>query len=215
MLIIGARGFAKEVLEILNELNDIEILALYDDINYYQNDILFDKFPILKNLEDASNYFKTIDNRFTIGIGNPILRKKLYEVFKGLGGNLTSTISAKSNIGSFDVNIGIGSNILSGSTVSNSVTIGIGAILYYNSVVTHDCTVGDFVEISPGATILGRCKISDYCHIGANSTILPDLHIGKNVIIGAGAVITRDIPDNSLVIGIPGKISKELPPINF
>lgn len=214
MLIIGAKGFAKEVLEIVKQ-DEIENLAFYDDVNNDKNDILLDRFPILRNLAKASNYFKTIDNRFTIGIGNPILRKKLYEVFKDLGGDYTSTISLKSNVGSFDVNIGIGSNILAGSTVSNSVTIGIGAILYYNSVVTHDCTIGDFVEISPGATILGRSKISDYCHIGANSTILPDLHIGKNVIVGAGAVITKDVPDNSLVIGIPGKISKELPPINF
>ena len=215
MLIIGAKGFAKEVLEVLHQLNQLEGLAFYDDVNEEVSGNLYNKFPILKNADDASNYFKTIDNRFTLGIGNPILRKKLCDDFISKGGILTSTISKSSIIGSYDVNIGAGSNVLAGSNVSNSVEIGIGAILYYNSIVTHDCIIGNFVEISPGATILGRCKIGNYCQIGANVTILPDLIIGKNVIIGAGSVVTKDVPDNSLVVGIPGKIIKELEPLDF
>ncbi len=215
MLIIGAKGFAKEVLEVLNQSGEIDDLAFYDDISNDVNEILFDRFPVIRNLQDAANYFKTIDNRFTIGIGNPILRKKLYGVFKDLGGVFTSTISNESSIGNYDVSIGIGCNILTKSIISNSVTIGMGAILYFNSIVTHDCKIGDFVEISPSAVILGRCSISDYCQIGANSTILPNLNIGKNVIVGAGAVVTKDIPDNSVVAGIPAKIIKKIKPLLF
>lgn len=214
MLIIGAKGFAKEVLEIAHQLNELENLAFYDDVNDNINEPLFNRFPVLKTIEDTSNYFKTIDNRFTIGIGNPVLRKKLYEKFAALGGIFTSTIS-KSYIGSYDVIIGEGTNLLSGVTISNSVKIGIGAILYYNSIITHDCIIGDFVEISPGVTILGRCKIGNYCQIGANTTILPDINIGSNVIVGAGTVITRDVPDNCLIVGSPGRIKKELEPLRF
>jgi len=215
MLIIGAKGFAKEILEIVHQLNQLDNLVFYDDVNENANGMILNRFPILKTIEDASVYFKTIDNQFTIGIGNPILRKKLYDKFNLLGGIFTSTISSESYIGSYDVNIGVGANILSGVTISNSVKIGIGAILYYNSIITHDCVVGNFVEVSPAVTILGRCKIGDYCQIGANSTILPDLSIGDNVIVGAGTIITKNIPDNCLVVGIPGKVIKELEPLEF
>ncbi len=215
MIIVGAKGFAKEVLEIVHQFQHIDNLMFYDDVNADVSGTLFNKFPIIKTIEDASNYFKNIDNKFTIGIGSPTLRKKLYDKFTAIGGVYTSTISHSSSIGSYDVNIGLGSNVLSGVTISNNVTIGIGAILYYNSIVTHDCTIGDFVEISPGATILGRCKIGNYCQIGANSTILPDVHIGENVVIGAGAVVTKNIPNNSLVVGIPARIIKELKPLHF
>ncbi|MNG38364.1 Maltose O-acetyltransferase [compost metagenome] len=51
--------------------------------------------------------------------------------------------------------------------------------------------------------------------LGTNATVLPKVTIGKNVIVGAGAVVTKDVPDNSLVVGIPGKIIKELPSLNF
>jgi sugar O-acyltransferase (sialic acid O-acetyltransferase NeuD family) len=214
MIVIGAKGFAKEVLEIIHQSNELDNLVFYDDLNDDINGKLFNKFPILKTTIAVVNYFKTTDNKFTIGVGNPILRKKLYDKFTRLGGEFTSVIN-QSYIGSYDVSIGVGANILSGVTISNGVKIGIGVILYYNTIITHDCVIGDFVEISPGVTILGKCKVGNYCQIGANTTILPNIRIGDNVIIGAGAVITKSLPDNCVALGVPAKILKELKPLNF
>lgn len=215
MLIVGAKGFAKEVLEILHQQNQIHNLVFYDDVNHDAPDRLFGKFPVLKSLEAAANYFATIDNRYTIGIGNPVLRKALQLKFTDAGGVFSSTISTSANLGSHDVTIGHGTNILPGAILSNSTTIGEGCILYYNVIITHDCIVDDFVEISPAAILLGRCKVGSFTQIGANATLLPDVVIGKNVIVGAGAVVTKDIPDNSLVVGVPGIIKKQLPPLKF
>lgn len=47
--------------------------------------------------------------------------------------------------------------------------------------------------------------------IGGNVTIIGGVHIGNNVIVGAGAVVTKDVPDNSVVGGVPAKIIKQLP----
>jgi len=206
MLIVGAKGFAKEVLEICHHNNELENLVFYDDVNDDVNGLLFDKFPILKSIEEAKNYFDKVDNRFTIGIGNPQLRQKITKKFENLGGIITSTISKKSDIGSYGVIIGNGSNILDGVKISNDVTIGKSAIIYYNSIITHDCKVGDFVEISPNVTILGRATIDSLTQLGSGSTILPDVNIGKNVVVGAGSVVTKDVPDNCTVVGIPAKI---------
>lgn len=215
MLIIGAKGFAKEVLEVLHQNNQLKNLAFYDDVNKDIGDFLFTSFPILKNEAAVKEYFKKFGPEFTIGIGNPYLRDKLSKKFTNLGGVLTSTISNSASIGSYDVIIGKGSNILPGAIFSNSVQLGIGCIVYYNSIITHDCIIGKFVEISPSVTILGRVKIGDYCQIGTNATVLPDISIGKNVIVAAGAVVTKDIPDNCVVVGIPAKIIKKLPALEF
>jgi sugar O-acyltransferase (sialic acid O-acetyltransferase NeuD family) len=215
MIIIGAKGFAKEVLEVLNQLNDIDNLVFYDDINLKTPEFLYDRFSILKSISDAQEYFKTVDKRFTIGIGNPILRKKLYDKFSTIGGKFVSTISPSSSIGSYEVEIGFGSNVLSGAIFSNSTKIGMGCIIYYNVIITHDCKVGDFVELSPNVNLLGNVEVGSYTHIGSNATILPNIKIGKNVIIGAGALVTKDLPDNCVAIGIPAKIIKELNPLDF
>ena len=50
--------------------------------------------------------------------------------------------------------------------------------------------------------------------IGGNVTIIGGVHIGDNVIIGAGAVVVKDIPDNSVVGGVPAKIIKQLAPLD-
>ena len=65
------------------------------------------------------------------------------------------------------------------------VTIGHGAII-------HGCKIGDNTMIGMGAILMNGCKI------------------GKNCIIGAGALVTQnvEIPDNSLVIGNPGKVKR-------
>ncbi|MDP2088624.1 MAG: acetyltransferase [Flavobacteriaceae bacterium] len=215
MLIIGAKGFAKEVLEVVHQLNQLKNLVFYDDVNDDVPEKLFGQFPVLRTAQEATTYFKTIDNQFTIGIGNPVLRKQLYDKFTALGGAFTSTISPLATIGHYGNQIRIGTNILTGAILSNSLIIGKGCIIYYNSIITHDCKIGDFVEISPCVTLLGRCEIGSFSQIGANATVLPDVKIGVNVIIGAGSVVTKDLPDNCVAVGIPAKIIKNLEPLSF
>ena len=52
--------------------------------------------------------------------------------------------------------------------------------------------------------------IGDDVWLGGNVTVLPGVTIGNNVVVGAGAVVTKDIPDNSLALGVPAKVVREL-----
>jgi sugar O-acyltransferase (sialic acid O-acetyltransferase NeuD family) len=215
MLIIGAKGFAKEILEVFHQLNAMDNIAFYDDVNIDIGDFLYGRFPILKNEMEAQSYFKEYGYEFSIGIGNPKLRYDLYNKFIDLGGVINYCISPSAKIGSYDVQIGIGTNILSNATISNSVRIGKGCILYYNVIITHDCKVGDFVELSPSVVLLGNVEVGSFTQIGSNATILPKVKIGKNVIVGAGSVVTKDIPDNCIAFGIPAKVIKNLVPLKL
>jgi len=215
MLIVGARGFAKEVLEALHQNNQTKNLVFYDDVNSDIHEKLYGQFKILKSINEAETYFNTIDNRFTIGIGNPISRKKIDDKFSLIGGVFTSTISPLANIGNYGNKIGIGSNIMTGTVITNDVMIGKGTIINLNCTVGHDCIISDFVEISPGVHLSGNCHVGSYSVLGTNATILPKVKIGKNVIVGAGSVVTKDVPDNCMVVGIPAKIIKNLEPLNF
>lgn len=208
MLIVGAKGFAKEVLEILHQNGDLENLVFFDDVNDDIHGLLYNQFPILKNLEEAKNYFQNTDKRFTIGIGNPILRKNMFSKFSAVGGQATSVISSLSEIGSYGVSIDEGCVVMGGVRISNDVKIGKGTMIYYNSVITHDVEIGDFVEVSPGSSILGRAKIGHNAHIATGAIILPDLWIGSDVTVGAGSVVTRNLPDNCTAVGAPAKIIK-------
>ena len=49
-------------------------------------------------------------------------------------------------------------------------------------------------------------KIGNNVHVGTGVTIMPGVTIGSNVIIGCDAVVTKDIPDNSIAVGVPAKV---------
>ncbi|WP_179338063.1 acetyltransferase [Winogradskyella ludwigii] len=209
MIIVGAKGFAKELLQIVS----IDMGLLDDDIVFFDNvssDLpskLYNRFRILTSFKEVEIYLlKSEDKSFVLGLGNPLLRKNLFKQFTQLGAQPISIISKNAEIGNFDVNIKVGVTILSGVKISNSVDIGIGCLIYYNSIVTHDCIIGDFVEISPNVNILGRSSIGDNSSLGASSVILPDITIGSNVTVGAGTVVLNDVPNNITIVGVPGRI---------
>lgn len=214
MLIVGAKGFAKEVLELIYQESDNNIV-FYDDVNKDIPDYLFERFPILKCETDAKKYLQNVDSRFTLGVGNPFIRQKLSLKFKKIGGQLTSSISKNTTIGSFGNYIGPGCNIMSGTILTNNINVGEGSLLNINCTIGHDVILGKYVEISPSVSISGNCILGDYCNVGTGAIILPNVKIGNNVVIGAGAVVTKDIEDNCQVVGIPARIVKKLDSLIF
>ena len=69
---------------------------------------------------------------------------------------------------------------------------------------THDGGVGLFRDELPGINIFGKIKVGD------NSIIMPGVTIGTNVVIGAGSVVTKDIPSNSVAVGVPARVIKHI-----
>ncbi|MBG6158158.1 carbonic anhydrase/acetyltransferase-like protein (isoleucine patch superfamily) [Labrenzia sp. EL_159] len=76
----------------------------------------------------------------------------------------------------------------------------------YPLTIGADCTIGH-------NAILHGCTVKDNSLIGMGATVLNGAIIGSNCIIGANALIGegKEIPDNSLVVGIPGKVVRTLP----
>lgn len=74
--------------------------------------------------------------------------------------------------------------------------------------ITHDGGTLLFRDKIPDLEITKPIVVGNNVYIGNNVLLLPGVTIGSNVIIGAGAVVSRDIPDNSLAVGIPARVIK-------
>ncbi|MCA9884566.1 MAG: acyltransferase [Anaerolineae bacterium] len=76
--------------------------------------------------------------------------------------------------------------------------------------ITHDGGVWVFRHEYPNIEAYGPIVVRDNVFIGTNAIILPGVRIGCNVIVGAGSIVTKDVPDNSVVAGVPARILKTI-----
>lgn len=88
-------------------------------------------------------------------------------------------------------------------TISDNVRIS-----YDVCFITHDGGTFSFryKEKYKNVTSFGKIFVGSHTFIGARAIIMPGVRIGSNCVIGAGSIVTKSIPDNSIVVGIPGKI---------
>ena len=121
-------------------------------------------------------------------------------------------------------------NIEQNAVFSSKVSLGDYSGIGINAKIYGTCFIGRYVMMGSDCTIITRnhkfskldepmmfqgfedeqaVYIGDDVWIGDKVTILPGVHIGNGSIIAAGAVITRDIPEYSIVAGVPAKIIKK------
>ncbi len=74
--------------------------------------------------------------------------------------------------------------------------------------ITHDGGTLLYRKDFPDLEITRPINVGDNVYVGNNVIILPGVNVGSNVIIGAGAVVSRDIPDNSVAVGVPARVIK-------
>ena len=111
-----------------------------------------------------------------------------------------------------DVEIGENSSVWPGAVVRGdygSIIIGKNSVVQDNCVIHTDdfLDIGDNVSVTHGAVIHGG-KIGNNVLVGVNAVVLEGAAVGSYCLIGAGAVVlaNADIPDESLVVGVPGKV---------
>jgi len=95
--------------------------------------------------------------------------------------------------------------------------VDIGAFTYINArygvEIEKNVQIGSHCSIYSHSTIddkKGNITIKENAKIGTHSTIMPSVTIGKNAVIGAYSFVNKDIPDETLAIGIPSKIIRKI-----
>ncbi len=118
------------------------------------------------------------------------------------------------------VRVGDYCTIMNHSTLEGLVRMGDGVRIMSHVYIPSRTWFGDHVFVGPGVTFLndrypGRIKpdpspmgatIEDHVMIGGGATVLPGITIGRQSFVAAGAVVSRDVPPQSLVVGVPGRI---------
>lgn len=139
-----------------------------------------------------------------VAIGNNTVRHAKLHELQAAGASLATLVHPVASVSRY-ASIGYGTVVFAGAVVNADASVGAGAILNTGCSVDHDCLLGEAVHISPGARLAGGVQVGDLSWVGIGASVRQMIRIGMCVVVGAGAAVVSDIPDNSIVAGVPAK----------
>jgi len=210
IVILGAGGFGREVLDILIAQNKIskkwKILGFIDENLELEGKVL-NGYPVLGSFEWFSRARAQADTkgvRVVCAIGDNISKKKVVKKATSLGLKFVNVVHPTVVITDF-VALGDGVIICAGCILTNQITIGNHVIINLDVTIGHDTVIEDFCTLAPGVHVSGRNKIGEGTNIGTGAVTIQGITIGRWSVIGAGAVVARDIPDKVVAVGVPAR----------
>ncbi len=211
IVIIGAGGFGREVLEIIKRINSVDhqydILGFIDD-NKEIFGTLINEHEVLGGIEWIKSS-KQENIHFVCAIGDPKVKKHVIQKALDLGYIPGTIIDPSVNL-NYNVKIGEGSIICPGNQLTTNINIKKHVIINQICSIGHDVSIGDYSTINPLSAISGGVKLGEGCFIGTGAKILQYQEIGDWSVVGASACVINNIPDYKLAIGVPAKIKKDL-----
>jgi len=135
---------------------------------------------------------------------NQVRAEKYFSV-KSKGYELASYVCSKSVYWS-DLSIGDNCFILENQTIQPGVKIGSNVMIWSGNHLGHRSIIKDHTYVSSHVCISGHTEIGTHCFLGVNSTTRDFVKIGNSVFIAMGAIVTRDVEDDSVVVGARGSV---------
>jgi sugar O-acyltransferase (sialic acid O-acetyltransferase NeuD family) len=211
VVIVGAGGFGREVLEIFKDNNkesDIwDILGFIDD-NRELEDKLINGYPVLGGLDWLKKH--GVDGYGCVcAVGTSGMRKEVVQRLDKISVNYVNAIHP-SVIMSDSVHLGHDVIICAGSILTVNIKIGDHVHINLNSTVGHDAVIEPFCTISPAVSINGHNRLGEGVFVGTGAVFNQEVSVGDWTTVGAGAVVVGDIPERVVAVGVPAKPVKKI-----
>ena len=206
LLIIGAGGFGREVLEYARDIQeagqaDWEIGGFLDD-NLKALDHYSYEYQVVDTIKDH-----TISDAYVYlcAIGDPKTKLAIGRKFLEDGANFINLIHPTAYIGRTS-KMGINVVLCPGSKITTDVTLGNFVAVDVNAVCSHDSKIGDGCTISHFCDITGFASLGEGVFLGSGACICPSVSVGDYARIGAGSVVLKDVGAGELAYGVPAEV---------
>ena len=209
VVMVGASGFGREALDVLEAMQaagaDIEIAGVVDDRPSELNLQRLNERGVayLGTIADWLDGSLAVDS-YILGIGSPQVRRMLVEKLDARGCRAFTAIHPNASIGSRAA-IAEGVVVCAGAVISTNVRLERHVHVNPNATIGHDSVLREFVSINPASVISGEVVIEPGVLIGAAALVLQQLTVGANTTVGAAALVTKDVPEDVVVKGVPGR----------
>lgn len=207
LVIVGAGGFGREVAWLVEQLN--EESPEYEFIGFLDDGATetVEGYPVIGT---TKAWLENPDQRVHIvcAIGDPFTRLRIVKRFGAVGVPFATLIHPSVRRSRW-VEIGPGSIICAGTTLTTNIKVGAHSILNLDCTVGHDTQLGDFTSLMPGVHVSGDVICGAGTYFGTGATVINRVSVGDWTIVGAGAVVASDLPSRVVAVGVPAKPIKE------
>lgn len=148
--------------------------------------------------------FGTDEIEAIIAVGEPAVRKKLYEKLIG-GGFHLATIVHPTSVVSPSATLGEGVIVKDSISISSDAVIKDNVCINGISMIGHGVEIGEHCEISSHAVVAGNTKVGSGVYIGISASVRDHIEIGNNAVISMGAVVLKSVRPNMVVMGNPAR----------
>lgn len=201
LVIIGAGGHAKVVLELLRDAG-ATIVGL-TDANPLTGNLL--GVPVLGDDTLLPALFERGVRSAFVALGDNHRRYEMGERVRQLGFSLVNAISPYARV-SPSAQLGQGIAVMAGATINAEARIGDLSIVNTNAGVDHDAVLGAACHVGPGVALAGGVQVGRWALLGVGSSVIPGCSIGEGAVVGAGACVVRDIGPNLIAVGVPAAV---------
>ncbi|WP_417360442.1 NeuD/PglB/VioB family sugar acetyltransferase [Galbibacter sp.] len=159
-------------------------------------------------LDLYTNSFKEDIQSVYCPIGDNHIRVEYLSAMQQEGYNIPSFIHPSVSIGP-DVILGQAIYMLVGNIVMPHTTLGNYIMINQASTIAHHVKIEDGAFMSSGVNIGACIHVQEKAYIGMGVTVMTGVQsLGRNCLLGAGSVIIKDVPENAVMVGNPGRILK-------
>ena len=180
LLLVGAGGFGRVVLEHASNLYDC---AFLDDGEF----TVVDGVPVIGKTDDMASCYPEY-RLLLVAIGNNTLRERLYKEAAAIGYSFPSIIHPSAYI-SPHAHIGNGCVVLNNAVVQNNARCGDGCILNPGVELHHDSSIGSYCLIYTNSVVRSLTSLGDRVRIGSNVTITTSASVPSDGIVEDGNIV--------------------------
>jgi UDP-perosamine 4-acetyltransferase len=202
LVIIGASGHAKVVIDLFREVDAYRVIGLID-ADPTPRKVL--GVPVIGSDSDMDALRGQGVSSAFVAIGDNRLRLKIGRQLERQGFTLVKAVSRRAAI-SPSALLGAGVAVMAGAVVNAETRLEDLAILNTNASVDHDCRLGEACHVAPGSAIAGNVDVGRLAFLGVGVRAIPGVVIGEGSVVGAGATIVRDLPANTVAMGTPARV---------
>ena len=207
IVIFGAGGFAREVLQVVLDINEKAatwpVIGFVVDSGHSTQPV--HDLPVVGGIEWLAQHPET---HAVIAVGSSAARHRISKAIEANSPNPFATlIHPRAWVGRH-VEVGAGTVICAGALITTDISIGKHVHVNIGSTVGHDALLSDFVTLNPGVSISGNVTLAEGVEVGTGSVLIPHAHVGSWSVLGAGAVVTKPLDANVTAVGSPAKVIK-------